>query len=595
MKKRLHKVVTIVIAAMLLLSMVVPSLADNELDGNTAMELESTNLLSSDGQGEESNLQQTLNTVPGAAQDAVQNSLPGQTVEGGSDLANNGTEGIGTPEPEKQQEGEPAKTEGDPAKNGTEGTGTPESEKQPEGEPAKTEGDPANNGTEGTGTPESEKQPEGDPAKAEGDPANNGTEGTGTPELEKQPEGTPEDARTLAAVLTHLPRYAVAGEPFEAVITIAGGQAPWTVTAVAKKLTAEGTVEQELASIAQPVTVGPVSGDAVEAAEASEATEEAEATMTAAASAATAISISLPAYGKYALQITITDAAGASTELTGSMPVSSKEVEELWQWTSAWNASDLPVEWGPRVAAIAASQLGYTQNWTNFQIDDQDQSHFYTRYGHWAGHPYAPWSGAFVRFCLAGAGIDMESFPVHEELPAWMEILKQKDLFGEKDSDYEPKAGDIVFLHLDLKQLGTPADLADAAGIIGSVDDAGIHVIEGDRDGQVQQITYALSDGRILGFGALNQAYARRTDSEVEKPAFEKETVLDGVKIRVTAEEGVFPADAVLYVQKVPVGEQAQVDAAVEQLREEQTNVAVSYTFDIKVLAADGVTEIQPP
>ena len=82
-------------------------------------------------------------------------------------------------------------------------------------------------------------------------------------------------------------------------------------------------------------------------------------------------------------------------------------------------------------------------------------------------------------------------------------------------------------------------------------------------------------------------------ESEAEPIAFVKSTALDGVRITVSADPGVFPADAVLSVQSVPVDAQQRVDAAVDAKRDENTTLVVSYTFDIKVLDADG-NELQP-
>ena len=63
--------------------------------------------------------------------------------------------------------------------------------------------------------------------------------------------------------------------------------------------------------------------------------------------------------------------------------------------------------------------------------------------------------------------------------------------------------------------------------------------------------------------------------------------------ITVSAPEGVFPAGSTLSVKKVPVLEQRRVDAAIEEVREADVNVAASYTFDIKVIGPDG-QEVQP-
>ena len=85
------------------------------------------------------------------------------------------------------------------------------------------------------------------------------------------------------------------------------------------------------------------------------------------------------------------------------------------------------------------------------------------------------------------------------------------------------------------------------------------------------------------------------TEDPTEEPApFDQSQTVDGVIITVKADPGVFPADAVLSVEQVPVYQQAQADAAVEEVRDENQTVAVSYTFDIKVINPDTGEEYQP-
>lgn len=77
------------------------------------------------------------------------------------------------------------------------------------------------------------------------------------------------------------------------------------------------------------------------------------------------------------------------------------------------------------------------------------------------------------------------------------------------------------------------------------------------------------------------------------KIGFDKSVVVDGVRISVKADEGVFPEEATLLATKV-YGEDLQaVEAAVEEERTEDKNKVESYTFDIKVLDKDG-NEIEP-
>ena len=71
------------------------------------------------------------------------------------------------------------------------------------------------------------------------------------------------------------------------------------------------------------------------------------------------------------------------------------------------------------------------------------------------------------------------------------------------------------------------------------------------------------------------------------------ETVVDGVRIKLEADEGVFPEGVLLDVRKVVAAEEKQVEAAVEEVRSEEKNLVSSYTFDIKVLRPDG-SEVQP-
>ena len=83
------------------------------------------------------------------------------------------------------------------------------------------------------------------------------------------------------------------------------------------------------------------------------------------------------------------------------------------------------------------------------------------------------------------------------------------------------------------------------------------------------------------------------TDDSSTMPEFSDMRTVDGVVITVTAPEGVFPEGATLSVSKVKKEEQQDVDRAVDKARDENVNVAASYTYDIKVLDKDG-NEIQP-
>lgn len=74
---------------------------------------------------------------------------------------------------------------------------------------------------------------------------------------------------------------------------------------------------------------------------------------------------------------------------------------------------------------------------------------------------------------------------------------------------------------------------------------------------------------------------------------FEQSVEVSGGVVSVMADRGVLPTNAVLSVREVTSSEAAEVLDAVEQVRDAEQNVAVSYTFDIKIYGVGG-EEIQP-
>ena len=73
---------------------------------------------------------------------------------------------------------------------------------------------------------------------------------------------------------------------------------------------------------------------------------------------------------------------------------------------------------------------------------------------------------------------------------------------------------------------------------------------------------------------------------------FQQSVTIDGVIVSVEAED-VFPADARLDVQRVSSAAVEEAELAVEEVRDEGVIVAESYTFDVKIVDAEG-TELQP-
>jgi len=81
----------------------------------------------------------------------------------------------------------------------------------------------------------------------------------------------------------------------------------------------------------------------------------------------------------------------------------------------------------------------------------------------------------------------------------------------------------------------------------------------------------------------------------VEKVAFHEERILDGIRISVSADAGVFPKGSVLKAKKlVKKADKKKVEASIEEkLKEEDATLAESFIFDISIRDKDG-EEIQP-
>ena len=98
---------------------------------------------------------------------------------------------------------------------------------------------------------------------------------------------------------------------------------------------------------------------------------------------------------------------------------------------------------------------------------------------------------------------------------------------------------------------------------------------------------------RIADEAELPKIHVSIKAKETTKTAFDQSAVVDGVKISVKADDGVFQDAKALKVRKVSNSEAEKVKEAVEDKREGDRKVAVSYTFDISVLDHEG-NEVQP-
>ena len=168
----------------------------------------------------------------------------------------------------------------------------------------------------------------------------------------------------------------------------------------------------------------------------------------------------------------------------------------------------------------AREEIGYTEG-----------EHGYTKYGEWAGDPYAQWCAEFLCWCVSqvdqehGTELLRNVYPMYSSsnvgrtffidkgryivrwgnLEGWgYQWLKGETSFL-STGDYIPQPGDWVFFTWT-SDLNT-----DHVAMVEycTIDDAGevtVHVIEGNTPDQVRRETYSLKNTRILGFGTVHDA-----------------------------------------------------------------------------------------
>ena len=198
------------------------------------------------------------------------------------------------------------------------------------------------------------------------------------------------------------------------------------------------------------------------------------------------------------------------------------DVEDQNQWTADFPA--LTGEWPSDVAAIAKSQVGYTEKESNFTLaDDGETRKGYTRYADWyfgEANPYADWNTAFAAFCLHYAGVTENAFPINSGADAWLTQICQLELFTDCTENI-PKSGDLLFIDSDWN------GVADRVGIVIYADGNCIETVEGDYADAVAQTTYAPSDPSLVGYGSVNQAYNSYLGIETEADEEEPDSIAD--------------------------------------------------------------------
>ncbi len=167
---------------------------------------------------------------------------------------------------------------------------------------------------------------------------------------------------------------------------------------------------------------------------------------------------------------------------------------------------------------VAGEEVGYREG-----------DHGWSKYGDWAGDPYAQWCAEFLCWCVdqvdqrRGTSLLDRVYPLYSgqntgrawfiragrfivrsgEIEGWgYEWLKGRNSYI-RTGDYVPRPGDYVFFTWTS---GTDTDHVALVEYC-TRDKSGrtwIHVIEGNNPSGVSRNVYSLTDTRILGYGTVH-------------------------------------------------------------------------------------------
>ncbi len=178
----------------------------------------------------------------------------------------------------------------------------------------------------------------------------------------------------------------------------------------------------------------------------------------------------------------------------------SADVEDASVWESTI-PTGLGVNWAENVAAVANSQLGYTESTKNYEVNEDGSLRGYTRYGAWYGTPYGDdWSAMFASFCLNYAGVPQSAVPYGFVSCYWLESMQNSGLYRSA-AECSPQAGYIVFF--DTNGDGIVDHTGVVTEVTGDATSLSIKTVEGDVSGKVAACSYVSGDGRIIGYGML--------------------------------------------------------------------------------------------
>lgn len=289
------------------------------------------------------------------------------------------------------------------------------------------------------------------------------------------------------------------------------------------------------------------------------------------------------------------------------------DVEDASVWDRQYASVQWQGIWGDDLVTAAQMQLGYQESSDNYIILEDKSHKGYTRYGQFAGDPYADWDAAFVNFCLHYAGVRASGlFPDVTDTARWCdEFIKIKEENGAyitPSGNYIPKAGDLIFFQKEGEET------ASQMGIVSSyeAETATVRAIEGNSGNEVRENTYNVADSHIVSYLNISELETAVKGTETapdqnaavtpaEPGAKETETpqrimTAEGADYTVTVSftaEANIPKDAVLDVREIVRGSEEYQEYYRQSLDAMQVEeIGFARYFDVTFLLDD--TEIEP-
>ena len=154
------------------------------------------------------------------------------------------------------------------------------------------------------------------------------------------------------------------------------------------------------------------------------------------------------------------------------------------EYSELWASLSIPSGGSDDIVAVALSQVGNVGGQT---------------YWSWYGFSSrVEWCACFVSWCADQCGyIESGVMPKHSYCPTGVEWFRSRGQWQDRNSI--PASGTIIYF--DWGGDG----IADHVGIVESCDGSTVYTIEGNANNACKQLSYAVGDRRILGYGILSK------------------------------------------------------------------------------------------